>query len=630
MDVVFAVMPFADVHRPAMGVSLLKAAAVAAGFSCRIVYCNVTLAERIGLDLYSQLSDALPPDLLAGEAFFADDVFGDAIPEFEEYAEKVLARMSGQTVADDLRRARRLRTQYLDDCVREIIAHAPRIVGFTSTFHQTCGSLAVARRLKALPNPPIVLFGGANCEGEMGLQMIQSFPWIDYVCSGESDLSFPRLLEELVRGLPPRPIPGVLRRGAATVERSPAVQRMDDLPMPDFDEFFERLERTTLERLEGCLTIETSRGCWWGAKHHCTFCGLNGDTMTFRSKSPERAFDELAYLSRRHQVRQCGCVDNILDMRYIETLFPRLAESGLDLNLFYEVKANLRYDQLATLRRGGVRQIQPGIESFSNEVLRLMEKGCSATQNVQLLRWCDELDVDASWNLLAGFPGESPAEYDRMAALVPLLTHLKAPCSCTPIRLDRFSPFHARAEAHGFRRVRPTFAYYYAFPLGRRELARLAYFFEFDYEDGRDPSTYLDRVRREVNQWWQLRAAPDADRPTLDARVGETRTIVTDTRPVARAPRHELRGVAATVFARCDIAAPLPALLRLPELAGREEETRAALASLCERGLVAEIDGHYVSLAVFRDRPPAMRQSRRHADIPLPQAAAPEPLLRVV
>ena len=53
------------------------------------------------------------------------------------------------------------------------MAHRPRVVGFTTTFHQTCASLAVARRLKALPDPPLVVFGGANCEGEMGVQMLR-------------------------------------------------------------------------------------------------------------------------------------------------------------------------------------------------------------------------------------------------------------------------------------------------------------------------------------------------------------------------------------------------------------------------------------------------------------------------
>ena len=96
-------------------------------------------------------------------------------------------------------------------------------------------------------------------------------------------------------------------------------------------------------------------------------------------------------------------------MRYIDTLFPRLAESGLQLELFYEVKANLRHDQLVRMHRGGVRQIQPGIESFSDAVLRLMDKGVTGFQNIQLLRGL-KTDVNAVAFYRGDQPGKAVAE----------------------------------------------------------------------------------------------------------------------------------------------------------------------------------------------------------------------------
>ena len=86
---------------------------------------------------------------------------------------------------------------------------------------------------------------------------------------------------------------------------------------------------------------ETSRGCWWGAKSHCTFCGLNGSTMAFRRKSPSRAIEEIAYLSARWRAPFIQFVDNILDMKYFDTVLEELAERQLPTRFFYEVKANL-------------------------------------------------------------------------------------------------------------------------------------------------------------------------------------------------------------------------------------------------------------------------------------------------
>jgi ribosomal peptide maturation radical SAM protein 1 len=614
-------MPFADVCRPAIGVSLLKAAALRAGFSAAIQYCNFNLAELTGLATYQKVSSFFAPEIMVGEWFFADDLFGDEIPPEDEYIENILATFSPPETTEALRTARKLRSQYLAESVRLIADLRPKIVGFTTTFHQTCASLAVARRLKALPNPPIILFGGANCEGEMGLQMLQSFPWIDYVCCGESDISFPKLLDHLLRGRAGK-IAGVLEKGASVaITASEAVLDMDALPFPDYDDYFEQLgEKAFSKEVDVYLVTESSRGCWWGAKHHCTFCGLNGATMAFRSKSPERAFEEIVFLCKKYQRSKIAAVDNILDMRYIDTLFLRLASEGPQPELFYEVKANLRFDQLVKLHRGGMRQIQPGIESFSNQVLRLMEKGVTGFQNIQLLRWCEEIGIECVWNLLAGFPGESPEEYTRMAELIPLLTHLHPPCSCAQVRLDRFSPFHSRAGSFGFQKVRATRAYFFVFPLGRREMARLAYFFDFDYDDGRNPHDYVQPVQREVQQWWN-RQVRTKDRARLDAEFEGEEIVVTDTRQVARASRYRLVGLRAGLFVLCDAATTVRALLQHPDLAGHEATVRASLDSLVADGLMAHDQDHYVTLAVFRNRTARFPIHTSHAYLSIPQTA---------
>src|SRR5439155_6118718 len=138
------------------------------------------------------------------------------------------------------------------------------------------------------------------------------------------------------------------------------------------------------------------------------------------------------------QPRVISAVDNIIDMRYYRDVLPRLKELDLDVALFYETKANLRKEQVRLLREAGITRIQPGIESLSTNVLRLMGKGVTALQNIQLLRWCAEFGVHPGWNLLAGFPGEDPADYARQAAIVPLLTHLVPPQGVGEVRLDRF------------------------------------------------------------------------------------------------------------------------------------------------------------------------------------------------
>jgi radical SAM superfamily enzyme YgiQ (UPF0313 family) len=139
--------------------------------------------------------------------------------------------------------------------------------------------------------------------------------------------------------------------------------------------------------------------------------------MTYRSKSAPRALAELTHLATSYPGADIQVVDNILDLKYFKTLLPELAERKLNVSLFYETKSNLKKEQVRLLRDAGVKHIQPGIESFSDRVLKIMKKGVSGLQNIQLLKWCKEIGVEPLWNFLLGFPGESPDDYRQMPDL---------------------------------------------------------------------------------------------------------------------------------------------------------------------------------------------------------------------
>lgn len=609
MDAVFAVVPFADLKRPSIGISTILAEAKNAGFSARIEYVNLQLASWIGVELYqwiTEMGDQLlldtskPSISLVGDWFFAGVLWPGELPSDEEYLARFVAPdPRGRERISALVRARELYAKrFVEYAAHEILKHQPRLVGFTSMFHQTCCCLAVAKALKQTADPPAVIFGGANCEGEMGLELIRSFPWIDYICTGEGDHAVPAFLESFIRRNDPEPPRGILRQGFADELRVPApVERMDDLPVPDFHDYFAALDASGLVGVNPILTVQTARGCWWGEKHHCTFCGLNGEGMAYRSKSPERAVSELLELSETYGLRRVDFVDNILDTRYIRTLFPELIRRDCGLDLFYEIKANTRFDQLKIMREAGVTAVQPGIESLSNRVLEIMRKGCTGLQNIQLLRWCDELGIAPAWNILYGFPDEPVAEYDRMAELMPLLMHLPPPAFCVRVRMDRFGPLYVQAAEFGLENVRPMAAYSYVYPLPESSLRNMAYFFEYDYRDGRRPGEYAAGVVQRAEEWAALAATNPA---RLDAYEVGNVLVIADTRPCATRPRHIFTGLAARVYHECDTAAKVAGLAR--RLLASEEDVRNVILRFLDEKLMAEMDGQFASLAVFRNR----------------------------
>ncbi|MEM9141319.1 MAG: RiPP maturation radical SAM C-methyltransferase, partial [Pseudomonadota bacterium] len=438
-------------------------------------------------------------------------------------------------------------------------------------------------------------FGGANWEGEMGKALFQRFPFVDHVCQGEADESFPALVAALARGDAAPAIAGVLSREGPPALPAKPVTALDDTAYPDFSAFFETHARVAPSE-PPVLLMETSRGCWWGAKHHCTFCGLNGQGMGFRSKSAQRAVDELRHLTQEHEVPIVSMVDNILDMKYFDTVLPEIAATPETPVLFYETKANLSRKQIGQLAEARVLTIQPGIESLSDRVLKLMRKGTTGLRNIQLLKWCRELGISVEWNILYGFPGETDTDYDRTLDLMPQLAHLQPPSGSGPVRIDRFSPYFETPEAFGITKLRPLPVFEYLYPFDEATRARIACYFEAEYKTTIASPETVDRIMGAIDAWQAASHGHLNVEDTGDA------LAISDTRHGAAAT-HLLQGPDRLIYLICDqITAARSVVQKLERLgAGSYDkaDVTAYLDRLVDAGLMVSDDGLYLALGVY-------------------------------
>ncbi|GLY24167.1 RiPP maturation radical SAM C-methyltransferase [Micromonospora sp. NBRC 101691] len=418
-----------------------------------------------------------------GDWVFAGALHDDAqwrLAEFRTHAESV---DGAEIDLPKIEWMRQLAAPFVEDAAKRIVAGEPDVVGFTSTFMQTIPSLALARAIKRRRPQVRVVFGGANCDGPMGAALHRNHRFVDYVVRGEGELAFPLLLDRIDAGRTPADVPGVCWwDGDRSVAVAPARTTVPPtlIPIPTFDRWQADFDASVLrDRVNPSLVVEAARGCWWGDKHQCTFCGLNGSVIAFRSKPADQFWTELSTLVERHQILDVIPVDNILDMDYFRTLLPRLAAADWDLRMHYEVKSNLRADQVRQLAEAGIVHVQPGIESLSARVLKIMDKGVDGVTNVRLLRDSEDHRLTVQWNYLYGFPGETDHDYTEVVAQFPALVHLQPPRGAARITVERFSPYFERPEL-GFGRREPAPFYRYLYPFGHDELMDLAYFFQCD------------------------------------------------------------------------------------------------------------------------------------------------------
>ncbi len=481
-------MPWFWAHMPSIQLAVVKDVFARCGVLTDTFEFYADFADLFGVDLYGKIANT---GTFLGERLFSQFYFEalrdqshEAMPHllFDEPAIEQHIFRFGTPVVE----------HFLENCVKQADWGTYDAICLTLTAQQVGASIAFAKRVRReYPGVPIIV-GGAGCAGEMGRAILEMCPEIDIAVHGEAEAILPGLAAALhdrtaldqVGGLSWRAADGAIVSTEATTVHSFGGAR----GLLNFDAYFERIKSLpNLNRLPVWVPFESSRGCWYGEKSQCTFCGLN-EIIKFRQRDTSQLYEELDCYEKAYGRRHFFAVDLIMPRSFFADFLPQVIASDKQWTIFYEVKSNMRRAEVEMLAAAGVRWIQPGIESLDDHVLKLMRKGVSAAHNIQTLRLSAELAVTVSWNLISNFPRETPEDYDAMRDVFMHLHHLDPPSGLAPFEVHRFSPFHEQPEAHGVMLRGPHRKYEAVFPVDRNLLGRLVYRFEYDLIRSKSPA----------------------------------------------------------------------------------------------------------------------------------------------
>jgi ribosomal peptide maturation radical SAM protein 1 len=628
LQIKLVVMPNVHVTIPSLSLTQLQAvirATYGERVDIEILYLNHAFAiwmedsvvqDGSGQNLYDIFNGNQMHNTGLGDWFFRQVAFPELEDNATEYMRRYYPAKNMQAFREALLEKRRGLTDFLNGLADLYDLEQADIVGFSSMFAQNVACLGMAHLLKARRPEQTILFGGANCEYPMGYQLAKNAKSVDYVFSGLGLKSFPEFVGYHLDGEPEKcaSIKGVFNRDSP--RPAPDAMVGEELPIDDeaplnldYDGYFESFEKCFPDAAQKPIVFfETSRGCWWGAKAHCTFCGLNSGSMHFRTMPAKLAIRLMNDLFERYQGRSDYflCVDNIMPLEHVKDVLP-FVKAPVGSDLFYEVKANLDEHDFEVLSTSGVSRIQPGIESLASSTLRLMKKGTTVFTNLELLKNCLRFDVNPQWNLLVGFPGEPDEVYDKYEADLPRLLHLYPPDGTFPVRFDRYSPYYMQREEYGL--DLHCYDYYsLIYPYEQEALEEMAYYFmdlNYDAEYFTTMVRHIVPLRKVVGDWLERWGGiPGSQRtgrrddwvqPKLYVSSNGTGGVVHDSRS-GQAVEHDIGAPALKVLEALD----KPKRSRdLEVLAGElGVDLEAQLAALDERGLVWQENGRYLSLVL--------------------------------
>jgi ribosomal peptide maturation radical SAM protein 1 len=538
--IVLLSMPWSEIGQPSAALGILSAICKEEKIPAATLYPALDMGVLSGPDLVYTM--AHNDDFFGlGEHLFACDLFGANTLNSDQFIEAFYkeAPASAES-APQMSRMKQIRDEvvpaFLDRAQKRVLDEKPTVVGFTAPFNQVMASLALARRLKrACPEIQIIV-GGACFDSEMGREYHRSFGDIlDHVFLGEADESFREYLRRRRAGESCRGIPGVTYWEAGQVQCIPG-QPLADLnlsPMPDYDGYFAEKERLKQEYgmdfFVNYLPFESSRGCWWGQKQHCVFCGLNEELIKFREKDVERVVSEIISLSRKYRTISLLATDWILSRKSRRSIFQRLRDYHVDIQLTYATRSDMPKEEIALMKEAGVVTLVPGIESFSTELLRLMGKATTGIRQVQFLRWCNEYGLYPLYLILSEFAGDKAEWYLDMASFLPHLFHLEPPfINLHRLKLYRFSPLFEKRDTFGVKEWQIRKDYRCNFPPGFIDLKKIAYVMAYSNSRITPKEEYEQPLREAITRW---RAAhKSASPPVYNYRIGNGFLFITDSR----------------------------------------------------------------------------------------------------
>jgi len=188
------------------------------------------------------------------------------------------------------------------------------------------------------------------------------------------------------------------------------------VPVPDFTDF--PWDRYRLR----VLPMMTGRGCQW---NRCTFCSdiVSVSGRTYRTKSVDAVMHEVRELSRRHECTNFLFLDLKLNSNpaMFRGIIENIQRNAPGAQWVGTVHVDLRKDNglsrsdLRAAVASGMRRVSFGLESGSQRLLDMMDKGCSVERNAQFIREASEAGLSVRCTMFKGFPGETAEDLEQTA-----------------------------------------------------------------------------------------------------------------------------------------------------------------------------------------------------------------------
>ncbi|MCK4351980.1 cobalamin-dependent protein [candidate division WOR-3 bacterium] len=300
----------------------------------------------------------------------------------------------------------------------DIMAHFSKksydIVGISILTPTYAQSVQVIRNIRRANSNVKIIVGGAH-PTIMPREVLEENPEIDFVVISEGEFTIVELLNTLEKKESPSQVKGIASQIDGKVritEPRPFIKDLDVIPIPAFELLpMERYTPTAscYRNLPGYFLI-TSRGCPFG----CTFC-FHTFGRTYRFYSVNRIIEEMELLIIKYGAKEIMFSDDTftINKARVEELCKGLIRQGIYKKIKWSCAARVDcVDKtlLHLMKESGCWQIHYGVESGSQRLLDIIQKGFTIEQVINAFKWTKQERINVRAFFMLGLPSETKEE----------------------------------------------------------------------------------------------------------------------------------------------------------------------------------------------------------------------------
>ncbi|MFH1331687.1 MAG: radical SAM protein [archaeon] len=298
------------------------------------------------------------------------------------------------------------------ETVKRILDASPDYLGITSTTMAVFNAVEIANEVKKQNKDIKVILGGPHLNAAP-LETFERFDCFDVGVYGEGEYTVVELLEHLDKKKNIDNIKGlVLKKGKKVLmtERRPYIKNLDEIPIPAWDLLpnlvkYYQPAADSLYRSPATLLI-TSRGC----PGQCVFCEKSVFGNLCRAYSAPYVIKMIKYLIDNYGIKDLFIEDDnfLVFKNRMRDISKTIIDEKIDITWSCMGRVDVVDEETLRLaKQAGCWQVNYGLESGSQKILDILNKGVTVEQNERAVRLTNKVGIGVKGLFMLGNFGET-------------------------------------------------------------------------------------------------------------------------------------------------------------------------------------------------------------------------------